>query len=95
MEKNFINKITQSLTRNTELADLDSEMRLELVLMGNEEEEPILADRYYACAECPHLCEEFKVLGKTVLKQPQCGSCGCLVKSKIPLQMFDCPEGNW
>jgi len=98
MSKSLINKITSKLSvvEKSRVDPEDSSVRQFLQECGIYEEDPIIQTRYFECANCPLLKEEFKLLGKTIKDMTTtCGSCCCNLNLKIPLYNMDFPEGKW
>lgn len=94
----LITKLTKTISgvSKSRIATDDSEVRSFFKNVSFIEENPILADRYLICSECPVLKEEFKLFGVTIKDmEPTCGECGCNLNIKIPMNDMSCPLGKW
>jgi transcription elongation factor Elf1 len=87
--------LTKKITGVEKSREASDDIKSELISKSFDSH-PKVADRYTACADCPSLKEEFKLLGKTIKDEtPVCGECGCSLWLKIPLESEKCPLGNW
>jgi len=94
----IFNKITRKIAgvEKSRDASPDSDAREILNQAALIEEDPIVQDRYFQCAGCDHLKEEFKLLGITIKDMtPTCGECGCNLLLKIPMKDMNCPLLRW
>jgi predicted SprT family Zn-dependent metalloprotease len=89
-------KLTQKISGVEQSRDATQEIKQLLIDSGDFEENPLIQERYYLCASCPKLKEEFKLFGITVKDQtPVCGECGCNLLLKIPMSDMSCPLDLW
>lgn len=94
----LISKITKTISgvTNSRIAPEDSDVRTFFRDANLVEPDPVIADRYLICSECPVLKEEFKLFGVTIKDmEPTCGECGCDLNLKIPMLSMNCPLGKW
>ena len=97
----LINKVTQKISGVEKSRDAgeDSEVGQLLHQYADFEEhqgDGEQAERYFNCATCPALKEEFKMFGQTIKDMtPTCGECGCNLLLKIPMEGMECPLDNW
>jgi len=91
-----LSKITQKISGVEKSRDANTETRQLLYDSSEVEDDPIIAERYLICAECPKLKEEFKLFGVTIKDEtPVCGECGCNLMLKIPMEEMSCPLEKW
>lgn len=91
-----LSDLTKKISGVEKSRDATPEIKQLLIDCAEVELDEYIQQRYYACAECPSLKEEFKLFGITIKDQtPVCGECGCNLMLKIPMDEMDCPLNKW